>query len=541
MRWLAPTLAATISQAMLLSAAVINTSSSDVAKPGTLAESYFREDTTSNLLYTHILFMLLSWVGALPIYMMLHIAGSNLQYPLHIAFLGLHSVGMILSQAYQSKTPDLYPGNSHSKLGWVLTFLIWAQFIVGIVQSFSKRNKPDRGRDTGHELTPFLSSETQPDHRNQSSSPSELASYSSRSGHPTEESRSETLFDAHLPYNSTLEHTFDEPMSRNRHWRSVSQLYFSIRLLDIGCDFVLYLFPILGFVAICTGIVTLTGVFQDNHIFNGLAHFIKGGVFFWLGIFTLSRWSGCFSTQGWAWNLPPGPKHYSISMEAIECSLLLIYGVTNVFLEHLSAWGETWSPMDIEHVAISLLFIGGGLCGLMVESKILRTIIVPDTGDMRLHDDSFSKSVDVQSHVPINPIPAMTIFLLGFTLSGHHQSNMESTVMHNQVGNLLAGASAARCITYLFLHISPSMSVYPSRPPSELICSFSLMCGGIMLMASNKDTIQAMTDNHVPAISVAIVTMSVTAVLMAWIMFAISVKTRAVVREERRKSKPSQA
>lgn len=48
-------------------------------------------------------------------------------------------------------------------------------------------------------------------------------------------------------------------------------------------------------------------------------------------------------------------------MEMLECTIIFLYGITNVFLEHLSAWGEAWIPSDFEHVAISLLFIGGGL------------------------------------------------------------------------------------------------------------------------------------------------------------------------------------
>lgn len=48
-------------------------------------------------------------------------------------------------------------------------------------------------------------------------------------------------------------------------------------------------------------------------------------------------------------------------METLECSLIFLYGITNIFLEHLTAWGQAWSPMDFEHVAVSLLFIGGGL------------------------------------------------------------------------------------------------------------------------------------------------------------------------------------
>lgn len=32
---------------------------------------------------------------------------------------------------------------------------------------------------------------------------------------------------------------------------------------------------------------------------NGLAHWIKGGVFFWLGLVTLGRWCGAFGRYGW--------------------------------------------------------------------------------------------------------------------------------------------------------------------------------------------------------------------------------------------------
>jgi len=39
---------------------------------------------------------------------------------------------------------------------------------------------------------------------------------------------------------------------------------------------------------------------QEGHgIFSGLAHWIKGGIFFWLGLFTLGRWAGSFGELGW--------------------------------------------------------------------------------------------------------------------------------------------------------------------------------------------------------------------------------------------------
>ena len=38
---------------------------------------------------------------------------------------------------------------------------------------------------------------------------------------------------------------------------------------------------------------------EGKMIFTGLAHWIKGGIFFWLGIFTLGRWAGSFGDLGW--------------------------------------------------------------------------------------------------------------------------------------------------------------------------------------------------------------------------------------------------
>jgi len=79
---------------------------------------------------------------------------------------------------------------------------------------------------------------------------------------------------------------------------------------------------------------------------------------------------GRFAKLGWAWNLKPSIQspnileRMSLSMEAVESFLIFLYGITNIFLEHLSAWGEAWAPQDFEHVAISMLFIGGGLVSL---------------------------------------------------------------------------------------------------------------------------------------------------------------------------------
>ena len=87
---------------------------------------------------------------------------------------------------------------------------------------------------------------------------------------------------------------------------------------------------------------------------------------------------GCFADLGWAWNVKPSKSEIGSWMDSlpttefIESFLIFLYGIVNVFLEHLAAWGGPWAAQDVEHVSISIMFFGGGLvslaCSLSVES-----------------------------------------------------------------------------------------------------------------------------------------------------------------------------
>ena len=106
---------------------------------------------------------------------------------------------------------------------------------------------------------------------------------------------------------------------------------------------------------------------RGNNIFNGMAHFVKGGIFLWYGLLTLARWMGCFADMGWAWNQKPTKsvvgqwKARLPSAEFVESFVIWLYGSTDVFMEHMAAWGHEWAPQDFEHVSISIMFFGGGL------------------------------------------------------------------------------------------------------------------------------------------------------------------------------------
>lgn len=132
----------------------------------------------------------------------------------------------------------------------------------------------------------------------------------------------------------------------------------------------------------------------------------------------------------------------------------------------------------------------------------------------------------------MNPFPALIILLLGLLMSSHHQASMLSTMIHKQWGTLLVGFAIARAFTYILTYISPPVSFLPSRPPTEIVASFCLISGGIIFMASNKDTVGAMEKNGLDAMFGFTLTMGFTAFLMAWTIIVLAVRGWAVRRQQ---------
>lgn len=91
--------------------------------------------------------------------------------------------------------------------------------------------------------------------------------------------------------------------------------------------------------------------------------------------------------------------------------------------------------------------------------------------------------------VPLNPMPALIILLLGMMMGSHHQDSMTSTMVHKQWGNLLVGFALARGMTYLLLFLKPPSSYLPARPPTEIVAAFCLISGGLIFMLSVSTTI----------------------------------------------------
>jgi hypothetical protein len=182
---------------------------------------------------------------------------------------------------------------------------------------------------------------------------------------------------------------------------------------------------------------------------------------------------------------------------------------------------------------------------MLVESRQIRTLlnstITYTTSTQSTH--TYNVSVGGEDTIiqqpktynfSMNPIPALIILLLGLMMSSHHQESMVSTMMHSQWGTLLTGAAFARAATYILFFISPPTSIFPSRPPTELITAFCLMAGGTIFMSSSTDTVEAMEFNHLNAMFTFTITMGVITLLMAWIIVLIATKGWAIRRAGRK-------
>jgi hypothetical protein len=268
---------------------------------------------------------------------------------------------------------------------------------------------------------------------------------------------------------------------------------------------------------------------------------------------------GAFSEFGWAWNVrpeEPGVARWKTripSAEFTESFVIWLYGTSNVFLEHMNNYGGAWSAQDFEHVSITILFFGGGLMGMLVESSWIRelintSVVVQKSQDAELAGASRFGAEEGPADqlwqepstykVPLNPMPALVILLLGAMMSGHHQNSMVSTMMHAQWGGLFFAFALARAATYVILYIKPPTSHFPARPPSELVSAFCLISGGLMFMVSAHDTVSAIETNGLDAMTIFTITLGLTGVVMAWEVFCFAIKGWAVRKERAAAGKP---
>lgn len=121
---------------------------------------------------------------------------------------------------------------------------------------------------------------------------------------------------------------------------------------------------------------------------------------------------------------------------------------------------------------------------MLLESKRVKDWLNKTIIRSPSHSSELAWQVPNTQAISLNPMPALTILLLGTMMGSHHQSKMISSMVHKQWGMLLAGGALARAATYILLYVKPPISYLPSRPPSEVVAAFCLISGGLIFMLS---------------------------------------------------------
>lgn len=486
----------------------------------------------------HIILEILAWCFVLPVAVMLSVAHSRFTIPTQFVFLIVNGVALFFGLIYNASTPDLYPNNAHHKIGWIASSVVVAQFVIGIIYAYSGRRTQNTASQ--YERATFfpVSTEHMMEHQ-QLYTPVAEYRWSGDSGQGTSCPTSPDE-EQHNFTKPEEDEEVEVPTPLARGWLRSAFLdrFFTSRVPGLLSNKVLRALRLVyniidriilpfGFVALATGGVTYGGIFKAHSVFSGLAHFIKGGIFFWYGLVVLGRYMGCWANWGWSWNLKPANSR-AVTGEFVESALIFTYGSTNVFLEHLGGWGKGWSPQDLEHVSISVMFFGAGLCGMLLESKRVRSWLKQSIlGASR----NQSNEDEEQSGVSFNPMPALIIFLLGMMMGGHQQKQMVSTMVHKQWGSLLSGAAMARGGTYVLTYIRPPSSYLPARPPTELIGAFCLISGGLVFMLSASDIMDVMVWYELDAMFTFNVAIGISCFIMAWEIVVIAIKAWAVKKE----------
>jgi len=83
------------------------------------------------------------------------------------AFTTVNAVGLLLGTVYNASTPDLYPNNAHHKLGWIATWVVGAQVAIGLlarVAGIFSRKFGLAGRSHEHQSFIPVSTEAMAEH-----------------------------------------------------------------------------------------------------------------------------------------------------------------------------------------------------------------------------------------------------------------------------------------------------------------------------------------------------------------------------------------
>lgn len=533
---------------------------------------------TNLLIFAAFLFLMACFI-LLPLVLCLQAAHSSLVPLFSLLYLAVLSVSLFFGRLYFALSPALYPPSALPGLVMALfvlsvgcfglssakLVLLIVPLVRGRLRTWNDLRRLMRVLTQGHAPTLQERDESRPMSMSNLTTSTDgtltesLPTFSA--AHAAEDGHSYRIFDQDREPNAPLldsptEVDYEIPMPvpiRRPYERFVHRfprLHFT---LDMVYTTVSRGLVPLAFTVVYVAIAVYTGSCRRGYKNVCLAHGIKGGVFFWYGVLTFARYLGAFGEYGWAWNKRPTPENSMHSRAAfwrrnmpsgefVESLVIFLYGISNTWLERLGAApGDPYTVKQIQHISIAVMFWFIGIIGMALESTTLRRIL--GFAVVRSHPSATpareaGNEVEAQQPPPsysqsFNPFPALVIGVTGVAMAAHHQDYVYEVQIHILWGEMLAAFAFFRWLTYFFLWVRPPASTLPSRPPTEIVASFALCCGGLLFMLSNEEvSFAAMRSDYADVMAVLNVAISVVALVFCWTFCIMAIKAWAVRRDD---------
>ncbi|KAH6915799.1 hypothetical protein BKA70DRAFT_1253808 [Coprinopsis sp. MPI-PUGE-AT-0042] len=163
-------------------------------------------------------------------------------------------------------------------------------------------------------------------------------------------------------------------------------------------------YPIIGWVQMLFGAITMGGYCRGGHLGQCLAHYIMGGGFIAYGVIMAII---LLVGENWVRRTGRSPDFF-------DSCVITAWGIVNTFTEH---HGGPWHVKDMQHTMMGVVWWAGGILGIILSRNNQRSVV-----------------------------PSLILILTGWAMSGHAQALEISTMVHGMFGRTLMMAGLARII-----------------------------------------------------------------------------------------------
>lgn len=236
-----------------------------------------------------------------------------------------------------------------------------------------------------------------------------------------------------------------------------------------------------GWVRVCMAPIALFGFCYGKHTGQCIAHGIMGSSFIGYG-FVLFM----VLVVPWFRKRSEGRPQ-----EFYDSVVMCAWGIVNTFTEH--RWGkEPWNMGDYDHTSMGIVWACGGLLGMYLSRKKLRTFI-----------------------------PAVLLVYTGWSMSQHVQKLEISTKVHAMFGLVLMGAGFSRIVEIVFVLGDKYCSGDGQILSFQYFPPLCLVLSGLLFMGATEEQLVLVNDLGAPYASYVLVVVGAGFMICLWLLLLV--------------------